>query len=440
MNISLVGPTCAGKTTCATRLCAQFQLRHLSTGQVLRENWGQQTVLGLLTRRYVERGELVPDEIITAMIEEAIRKLGPDQGVLLDGFPSTLYQALFLEEKFREMGRSLDAVVLMHAPDSVVFVRASKRVPARPDDRPGILRRRLQVFRRTTGPVLEFYRRGQQLVFLDARGSVESVQAALAGLISRFRGGGAIPAMNDQQSRTVDEILTEPAWERGTIHQPSLDFVILGAPGSGKGTHATFLARYLGIPHLPTGNLFREHLKGNTILGRIARSHIEQGELVPDDVTEAMVRERLNHPNLDGGFILDGFPRTVAQAQALEEILEDMCRNLAGAIYLSVPDEEIIARLSGRWFCPTCQTTYHEVHNKPRIEGVCDQDATALQQRDDDTPETVRARLKVFHGQTIPVTDYYRQGGFLMEVPAVGEVAEVDQALAAVLQPFKRQG
>lgn len=440
MNIALVGPTCAGKTTCATRLCSQFQLRHLSTGQVLRENWAGQTALGLLTRKYVERGELVPDEIINAMIEEAIRKLGPEQGVLLDGFPSTLYQVLFLEELFRETGRVLDAVILMHVPDSVVLVRASKRVPARPDDRPGTLRRRLQVFRRTTGPVLEFYRRGERLVFLEALGSIESVQAAVAGLVSRLRAGGAAPALNDQQTRTLDEILVEPAWEKATVLQPSLDFLILGAPGSGKGTHAGFLSQYLGVPHLPTGNLFRDHLKGNTILGRIARSHIELGELVPDDVTEAMVRERLNRPDLGEGFILDGFPRTVAQAKALDEILEDMCRNLAGAIYLSVPDEEIITRLSGRFYCPSCQNTYHAQHQPPKTAGLCDHDQTPLQQRDDDTPETVRARLKVFHGQTLPVVDHYRQAGLIIEVPAVGEVAEVDEALAAVMQPFKRSG
>ena len=244
------------------------------------------------------------------------------------------------------------------------------------------------MFRRTTGPVLEFYRRGQRLVFLEAAGSVESVQAALAGLITRLRSGAPAPALNDQQARTLDEILAEPAWEKATVLQPSLDFLMLGAPGSGKGTHAAYLSQYLGVPHLPTGNLFRDHLKGNTILGRIARSHIEQGELVPDDVTEAMIRERLNRSDLDGGFILDGFPRTISQAKALDEILEDICRNLAGVVYLSVPDEEIVARLSGRFYCPVCQTTYHGVHNPPKVPGLCDRDSSPLQQRDDDTPET----------------------------------------------------
>ncbi len=440
MNIVLVGPTCAGKTTCAARLCGHFGLRHLSTGHLLRENWANQTALGLLTRRHVERGELVPDEIINAMLEEAVRKLDPGQGLLLDGFPSTLYQTLFLESLFRETKRNLDAVLLLHTSDSVVFMRAARRVPVRPDDQPGTIRRRLRVFRRTTGPVLEFYRRGQKLAFVDATGSIESVSAALAGLLARIEKHEFSPALTPSQDRILDEIQAEPVWQRMAGGQTGHDFVILGGPGSGKGTHAGFLAKYLGVTHVPTGNLFRENLKEQTILGRIANSYIENGELVPDDVTEAMVRERLNRSDLQEGFILDGFPRTLPQAKALDDILGDMSRQLAGAIYLAVRDEEIIRRISGRRFCPTCQASYHVEYNKPKVEGVCDQDATALIQREDDDPETVKARLKVFHGQTMPVVDYYQQAGLLIEVPAEGEVGEVDQLLGTMLQPFRRQG
>jgi adenylate kinase len=200
INIALVGPTCAGKTTCATRLRTHFNLRHLSTGLLLRENFASQNALGLLTRKHVERGELVPDEIINAMLEEAVRKMSNEQGLLLDGFPSTLYQALFLENLFRETGRTLDAVVLLHVPDSAVFQRASRRVPVRPDDRPGTLRRRLRVFRRTTGPVLEFYRRGQKLIFLDATGSVESVAAAAGGVFNRLYSDDTVPVLTADQA------------------------------------------------------------------------------------------------------------------------------------------------------------------------------------------------------------------------------------------------
>jgi adenylate kinase len=159
---------------------------------------------------------------------------------------------------------------------------------------------------------------------------------------------------------------------------------------------------------------------------------------VPDDVTEAMVRERLNHADLEDGFILDGFPRTLPQARALEDMLGDLSRSLAGALYLSVPDEEIIRRISGRRFCSTCQTTYHIEFNRPKQEDVCDHDGTRLIQRDDDAPETVRARLRIFHGQTVPVVEHYREAGLLIEVPAVGEVQEVAELIATMMQPFKR--
>lgn len=438
INIALVGPTCAGKTTCATRLRTHFNLRHLSTGLLLRENWASQNALGLLTRKHVERGELVPDEIINAMLEEAVRKMSNEQGLLLDGFPSTLYQALFLENLFRETGRALDAVVLLHVPDSAVFQRASRRVPVRPDDRPGILRRRLRVFRRTTGPVLEFYRRGQKLIFLEAAGSIESVSASLGGVLSRLYSENEMPVLTDKQGHTLDNILSEPVWQKAAGTQTGHDFIILGAPGSGKGTHAKFLSKFLGVPHVPTGNLFRDNLKEKTTLGRIAQTYVERGELVPDDVTEAMVRERLNHADLEDGFILDGFPRTLPQARALDDMLADMSRTLASAVHLSVPDDEIIRRISGRRFCPACQTTYHVDYNKPKQENVCDHDGTALILRDDDAPETVRARLRVFHGQTMPVIDYYREAGLLIEVPAIGEVQDVAELIATMMQPLKR--
>ncbi len=438
MNIALVGPTCAGKTTCAARLCGLFELRHLSTGHVLRESWAQQTAMGLITRKFVERGELVPDEIINALLEETLRKLDPAQGLLLDGFPSTLYQALFLENLFRETKRTLDAVIWLNAPDSEIFKRAARRTPERPDDRPGILRRRLRVFRRTTGPVLEFYRRGQKLVCLDAGGTVEAVSASLAGVVNRLRAGDYSPTLTDAQSRILDDIQAEPVWQRASNAQAGQDFIILGGPGSGKGTHASFLSKFLGVSHVPTGNLFRENLKDNSILGRIAHTYIERGELVPDDVTEAMVRERLNRTDLQEGFILDGFPRTLPQARALDDMLGDLCRHLSGAIYLDVPDEEIIRRISGRRYCPTCQASYHILFKKPKQEGLCDVDGAPLEQREDDDPDTVKARLKVFHGQTLPVVDYYRQAGLLIEVPAAGEVDEVDELLANMLQPFKR--
>ena len=439
MNVALVGPTCAGKTTCASILCQTFELRHLSTGQVLRENRSQQTALGILTRKYVEMGELVPDEIINAMIEEAVRKTAPDQGLMLDGFPSTLYQARFLDELFKTTGRALDAVVWMQIPETLVFDRAARRLTRRPDDRPEILRHRLQVFRRTTGPVLDYYHQQNRLHYLEASGSVESVSSTLADIFRQIHQHTFQPRVEAAQQALLESLLSKPDAGRTAAFEPSLDIIVMGAPGSGKGTRASFLAEHLQIPHIATGDLFRENFSGDSILGKIAQTYIDRGELVPDDVTEAMVRERLNRPDAHEGYILDGFPRTLSQAEALDEIMEELKRKVDCVVFVVVPDEEIVRRISGRRLCPVCQASYHVDFKKPKVDNVCDADGSPLFQREDDDPQTVRSRLKVFHGQTMPVIDYYRQAGLLMEVPGSGDMAQMKQAMLSVVKQIKRR-
>ena len=439
MNVALLGPTCAGKTTCSSWLCDQFPLRHLSTGQILRENRALQTALGILTRKYVERGELVPDEIVNAMLEEAVRKWPLEEGLLLDAFPGTLYQARFLEELFRALNRKLDAVIFMQAPDNVIFERAARRIPNRPDDRQEIIRNRIQVFQRTTGPVIDFFRKENRLVFLDASRSIDAVCASLAEIFELIQTERPLPSLTAEQHQVIDQYVAKPVAGKVSQHLPSFDLVVMGAPGSGKGTHSAFLADNLNLPHVATGNLFRENLNDDTIMGKIARTYIDRGQLVPDDVSEAMVSERLARSDVRDGFILDGFPRTAPQARALDEIMANMNRAIDGVIYLAVPDEEIVERISGRWICPVCQSPYHLSYKKPKVPGECDKDGATLFQRDDDTPETVRARLKVFHGQTVPVFDYYREEGILIEVPATGEVADVDQRLLEAVKTIKRR-
>jgi len=205
--------------------------------------------------------------------------------------------------------------------------------------------------------------------------------------------------------------------------------VLLGPPGAGKGTQAERLEKELRLPHVASGDLFREHLKNKTELGLLAKEYMDKGELVPDDVTIAMIRERLQEPDCDQGAILDGFPRTLAQAQGLDRMLADMGRRLDGVLYIAVPDEELVRRLSGRWICRQCQTPYHAIFSPPAKEGVCDACGGELYQRDDDRPETVRARLKVYHQQTAPLIDYYRQAGLLVEVDGSGGIETVSAAL-----------
>jgi adenylate kinase len=201
--------------------------------------------------------------------------------------------------------------------------------------------------------------------------------------------------------------------------------VLIGAPGAGKGTQATRLREFLDLPHVASGDLFRENLKNQTELGLKAKAYMDRGELVPDDVTIAMVMERLSRPDCANGALLDGFPRTIAQAEALDWALAATDRKISVVPYIVVPDEALVERLSGRWLCRTCGESYHTLFNPPQRAGVCDKDGGDLYQRDDDKPETVRNRLKVYWQQTSPLIDYYRRRGVLVEVNG-------DQAIEAV--------
>jgi adenylate kinase len=192
--------------------------------------------------------------------------------------------------------------------------------------------------------------------------------------------------------------------------------ILLGPPASGKGTQATRLSETLGLPHIASGDLFRENLKQGTELGRKAQEYMERGALVPDDVTIAMVMDRLSRPDCTGGALLDGFPRTIAQAEALDEALTEEGHSVDAVLYISVPDEELIERVSGRRLCRSCGQSYHVRFNPPQTPGVCDVCGGELYQREDDRPETMRNRLEVYREQTQPLIDYYRQQGLLVEI------------------------
>ncbi len=218
-----------------------------------------------------------------------------------------------------------------------------------------------------------------------------------------------------------------------------MNIILLGPPGAGKGTQADLLQQELGLPHVASGDLFRYNLKNETELGLLAKQYMDRGDLVPDDVTIAMVRDRLEQPDCDDGVVLDGFPRTIPQAEALEEMLKDMRRTLDGAIYIKVAEDELVRRLSGRRICRECQTPYHVDFSPPQQEGVCDECGGELYQRDDDQPETVRNRLRVYFEQTAPLIDYYREAGLLYEVDGHGDIEAVNKALLEVIQELDRR-
>lgn len=209
--------------------------------------------------------------------------------------------------------------------------------------------------------------------------------------------------------------------------------VLLGPPGAGKGTQAEILAEKLKLVHVSSGDLFRENLKNKTELGRKAQSFVDRGELVPDDITIGMVRDRLMQADCENGAILDGFPRTPTQAEALTKLLADLGGKVISVPFIYVPDEVLIDRLAGRWTCQAQGHIYHEKNNPPKVTGICDQDGSALYQREDDKRETVMRRIQVYQDQTAPLIEYYRQQGLLVQIDGtIGITNVTDHMLKAI--------
>ena len=209
--------------------------------------------------------------------------------------------------------------------------------------------------------------------------------------------------------------------------------VLLGAPGAGKGTQAGVIARRSKVAHVASGDLFRKHLGEGTELGKLAKTFMDKGGLVPDDVTVKMVLERIAEPDAAGGYVLDGFPRTVAQADALDAALADAGQVLDVTPLVEVDTEELVRRLAGRWICRSCQTPYHELTAPPQQAGVCDRDGGELYQRDDDKAEVVRARLETYEKQTATLIDYYERQGKLVRVNGQQNVDQVTADLLAAV-------
>lgn len=458
MNICLIGPSGAGKGTHTVHLAEKFGLVQLSTGNLLRENLDKRTALGILADKYMAQGELVPDEVVEAMIEEKLHSIPAKSGIVFDGFPRTVEQAKFLDALSKRVKRRLDVVVSFRISDEEVVKRVTGRLictkclapfhktyrtfnecpsgecrgehlSQRMDDTAAIARNRLRVLQRSVGPVLHYYQQSGRLVLLNADGDADSVGSRLNQAIESVRSGKGEFATAEDLSKTERTIKFIPLIVSSGANKAALNLLLLGAPGCGKGTQADLLSRQFNLRHFAPGDLFIEHLKNQTELGLVAKSYMDQGELVPDDITDTMISERLAQPDTSDGFILDGFPRNARQASALKEMLAALRRKLSGVLHIKVPDDEIGERLSGRVICRQCHTPYHLKFKPPAHAGLCDLCRSPLSHPDDDTPEAISARLNTFHSQTEPLIDGYRAAGLLVEVDGTGTVDAVGKAV-----------
>jgi len=210
--------------------------------------------------------------------------------------------------------------------------------------------------------------------------------------------------------------------------------ILFGAPGTGKGTQAIYVAQRLNLVHIATGDLFRQAIEQGTELGMQAKSYMEKGILVPDEITIGMVLERMSAPDCAAGVVFDGFPRNLEQARALDEALAKQNKAIDKVVYIKVSEDELLRRLSRRWICRDCQTPYHAVDSPPKVWGRCDKCDGELYQRPDDTVETVKRRLQVYFTETAPVIDYYTQAAKLAELDGEGDVDEVGNRIIAVLR------
>ena len=461
MNIALLGPSGAGKGTHTRELCLRFDMAPLSTGDLLRENLEKGTLFGQLARRYMDAGELVPDEVVDGILAEGLCGAGPNANILLDGFPRRREQAEFLDEIFKRDGRQLDGVIYLHVPENEIVHRLTGRLicgqchepyhktdrpPAKPgvcdlcggevrkrvDESAEMALKRFRVFQRHIRPVLDYYERQGKLQIVQAARPVAVVRDDLILAFDSVYIGAATPATREDLAYVLRAREIPPLPKTKT-----LNLVLLGAPGSGKGTQADRLADEFGLQHIASGDLFRENLNNKTKLGEMARTYMNRGELVPDDITEAMVEERLARPDAADGFILDGFPRTLPQASALAEILGRLHRSLSAVVYLRLPDQVIIERLCGRLICSSCQTPYHKTFHPPQVAGICDKCGGKLYEREDDKPETVRARLKTFHKQTEPLIEFYKREGLLIEADGQGDIATINERVSAAVRGLR---
>ncbi len=395
LRIVLLGPPGAGKGTQAVRIAARFAVPHIATGDIFRDNVDRGTPLGRVAKRYIEGGELVPDEIVIDIVSGRLAEPDCRHGFVLDGFPRSLPQARALGRRLDELGAPLDAAVSLELEEEELFKRLAAR--SRADDTEQTIRNRLRVFAATNGPLVRHYEDRGLLVRVDAAGDRDEVTERLVAMLEDL----VLHPLAERLAERRRPVEVGPA--------PAMRMVMLGQPGAGKGTQAARIAAHFGIVHLATGDILRANVAEGTPLGRMAQEYVDSGELVPDELVVDIVLERLGQPDCRAGFVLDGYPRTIAQAKILDRRLGELDTPLTVVLNLEVPEEELFHRLRAR-------------------------------SRPDDDEDILRTRLRVYRSATQPLLDYYDDQDLLVSVDGRGEPDTVSQRVLVALVQYALLG
>lgn len=386
LNIALFGPPGAGKGTQSKLLLKKYNLTYISTGDILREEIANQTELGKEAKGIIEKGGLVPDDIIVQIIEKRVTMNLNTAGILFDGFPRTVVQAYILEGLLSKMNTSLTCMLSLEVPKDELINRMLERakVGGRADDTMEVIKVRLEEYENKTKPVIEFYKEKNKYFPIDGVGSVETIFGNL-----------------------VDTI-------ESTMKQDFFNVVLLGKPGSGKGTQGELLARKHNLVYISTGKLLRKEIAGNTEIGQIAKPYMDRGEIVPDEIAIRLIEKKIHHHPSAAGFVFKGFPRTVVQAYILDGLLRRINSRVSCMLNLKLSTLDAIKRLN-------------------------DRGKTDRKRPYDTSTDMILNRLDEYEKKTKPVIEYYKKQTIFFEVDGAGNEDAVNERLEEAMVKAVRQ-
>ncbi|KAH1248895.1 Adenylate kinase 4 [Glycine max] len=489
-RLILIGPPGSGKGTQSPIIKDEYCLCHLATGDMLRAAVAAKTPLGVKAKEAMDKGELVSDDLVVGIIDEAMKKPSCQKGFILDGFPRTVVQAQKLDEMLQKQGVKVDKVLNFAIDDAILEERITGRwihpssgrtyhtkfsppkvlgvddvtgepLIQRKDDTAAVLKSRLEAFHKQTEPVIDYYSKKGLVANLHAEKPPKEVTVEVEKVLARdgelsFESvcvGGSEVGDSDSGSVLFFFLLTTTSESETTMANtnledvPSLDLmtellrrlkcsskpdkrlILIGPPGSGKGTQSPIIKDEYCLCHLATGDMLRAAVAAKTPLGVKAKEAMDKGELVSDDLVVGIIDEAMKKPSCQKGFILDGFPRTVVQAQKLDEMLQKQGVKVDKVLNFAIDDAILEERITGRWIHPSSGRTYHTNFPLQRFLVT----GEPLIQRKDDTAAVLKSRLEAFHKQTEPVIDYYSKKGLVANLHAEKPPKEVTVEVEKVL-------